>query len=322
MIKVSVIVPVYNTSQYLVRCLNSICQQTYKDLEIIIVNDGSTDNSQSIIDRFSSNDTRIRCLSQKNQGLSAARNNALNICTGEYITFVDSDDFLDSDYIISLLNAALKHSAMISMCGWYSYEEKTKHISSLCEIINENGEVLTHQEALTKLFQDNEIQSHVWNKMYHYSLFKDVRFPVGKKFEDIYVMHKLFANANKIAYIKAPKYYYTQRDNSIIHDINKQNLTNLLCSFITRYNDTEQIVDDLDKSEQCKTIFSHYIDAGKMLGKHAVKKFYKWILIKNKELKFYKLLNKKQKAIWNLRRWGISLKIQYFIYKRFTKDKQ
>ena len=229
--KVSVIVPVYNVEKYLDRCLNSLIAQSYSNIEIIIVNDGSTDGSKEVCEKYSGIDPRIKLLSQHNQGLSQARNTAMKHMKGDYIVFVDSDDYVENTYIEDLYNALVKDNADISVCGFYNqFNDKT--IESRTE-----SRILNKTEAVRLLVEDIGMPSYVWNKLYKRELWEGILFPVGKKFEDIYVMHKVFLRAQVVSVIDKPLYHYMRRGDSITGISKLTNTEETFSALRSRRND-------------------------------------------------------------------------------------
>ena len=210
---ISIIVPIYKVEEYIRNCVESILNQTYNNLQIILVDDGSPDNCGSICDEYSLKDKRVKTIHKKNGGLSAARNAGLEIASGEYIGFVDSDDFIESDMYESLYSAIIEYNADISVCGRYIVcENKITTISD-----SEKAQVFTKREALAELVLDeyNGVKNFAWDKLYKKDLFNDIRYPEGKYYEDIFTTYKLFSISNKIVDIKSPKYYYLLREDSI-----------------------------------------------------------------------------------------------------------
>ena len=228
---ISVIVPVYNTEKYLKRCMDSIVNQTYKKLEIIVVNDGSTDSSADIINDYCKNDKRIVFLNKENGGLSSARNFGLKHATGKYVAFIDSDDFIENDMYESLINEI--GDCDICIAGYYLfYEDQT-----IPKGISGNNKVFfTKNDAMIKLCLNDYLESHVWDKLYKKELFDEIDFPEGKNYEDIYVSHRIFDKCEKICHINSPKYFYVQRDDSIINTPSKKNVLCLVDSFYERHN--------------------------------------------------------------------------------------
>ena len=205
--KVSVIIPVYDVDKYLSRCLQSVCRQTLRDIEIICVNDGSTDNSAYILAEFAARDTRLKVITQENRGLSEARNRGLDEAAGEYIAFVDSDDFVAPNFVQYLVNAAEKTNSEIVNCDFLKVTNETVLKQS------QNTDVQVFDNPLRQLLKkSNYLKFNVWNKLYKRAFIGDSRFAKGVYFEDWIFNTCLFAKAQKLAYIKAQLYGY-QTDN-------------------------------------------------------------------------------------------------------------
>lgn len=205
---ISIVVPVYNAEKTIVRCLSSICNQTFQRLEIIVINDGSTDNSFLLCQKIASTDKRIRLITQDNAGRSCARNKGVDLAQGEWIGFVDSDDWIDSDMYGQLYSAVVSQSADIAQCSYfYNDNEIPKH---------KIKGVFTHDEALELLFRDKEIKNFLWNNLFRRTLFDGVRFPESQNFEDMAVMFKLFDKIDRMVCIDKPEYHYCTSDTSIV----------------------------------------------------------------------------------------------------------
>lgn len=207
---ISIIVPVYNVEKYLSYCLDSIIQQTYDNLEIILINDGSTDGSKSICEEYLKKDQRISLINQKNKGLSGARNTGLDNCIGEYITFIDSDDYIVNDYI-EYLYSMITGDITISMCNSEivnSYDKK-KLKSSIGKI-----KILSQKEYF-KMTLYNVRYLSAWGKLFHKSHFARIRFPEGMLNEDIYIMGDIFSNIDNLFLGTSDKYKYVKRLDSI-----------------------------------------------------------------------------------------------------------
>ena len=205
---ITVIVPVYKVEDYLHKCVDSILQQTYSNLEIILVDDGSPDTCGSICDEYEKMDSRIITIHQKNGGLSAARNTGLRMAKGTYVTFVDSDDWIEADMVELLYSTLIAHDTKMSVLG---HNEEKLLPDKAWGIV----QVLQTAEALAILLQDSYIKSFVWGKLYALSIFDKENFPSGKIYEDVYIMHRLFIQCNSIAFLNECKYHYTQRSDSI-----------------------------------------------------------------------------------------------------------
>ncbi|MBY5021733.1 glycosyltransferase [Streptococcus suis] len=220
---VSVIVPVYNVEKYLSQCLDSIIHQTYKNLEIILVNDGSTDGSGKICDDYAAKDGRIKVIHQENGGLSDARNKGLDLMTGQFVTFVDSDDYLENNCIHTLYTYACTCKTDISIGKFIEFEENTSQFLFHNHLNNGNKiEFLTGDQCLErhhKYFLSIFVTA--WAKLYRTSLFNDsnpckkIRYPLGVLHEDQYTTHKLFFKSNKIVFVNDYLYVYRVRKNSI-----------------------------------------------------------------------------------------------------------
>ena len=220
---ISIIVPVYNVKPYLNQCIDSIIKQTYDNLEIIIVNDGSDDGSDKICDEYKKKDKRIVVYHKQNGGLSDARNFALDKCNGEYITFIDSDDYVEKDYIEYLFYLIGSANAEISITEIKKFIdgqscEKSIGYDKTCE------KVLTAENAIRKMLMDDGFGHESCGKLFHRKLWKDIRFP-KLLFEDYATTYYLFSKVEQCVYGKERKYYYRLRPRSIMtSDFNEKQL--------------------------------------------------------------------------------------------------
>lgn len=226
---ISIIVPIYNVEQYLPKCLDSILAQTNKDIEVILIDDGSTDNSGKIGNRYAKKDARIRVFHTENGGLSAARNLGLDKASGEYIGFVDADDWLDREMYEVLLNTAEALGADIVECGFVQ-EFMSKRVEK--PAINR---MVSAKEAVEALV-GGEIQTQVWNKLWKRSLFDTVRFPDGRNYEDIATAYKVFGKA-KVTGVKPCLYHQLQRKGGISQTYSAKNLVDYWLAHKQRYDD-------------------------------------------------------------------------------------
>lgn len=218
--KISVIVPVYNIEGYIERCLKSIQKQTYLRFEVIIIDDGSTDNSLLLCQKFAKKYRNFRVISQKNQGLSAARNAGIKQATGDFLAFVDGDDEILPNFLADLMTAAETTGAEIAICGFFEvYPKNTRIVKTKSR---QSMTVKTGREAVKDLliFQKN-IEIVTWNKLYKKELFHKVQFPVGKVCEDNLTTYKLLARAKKVVYLDLTLYRYFRRNNSITKQTNQ-----------------------------------------------------------------------------------------------------
>lgn len=211
---ISVIVPVYNVMPYLEQCVGSLLGQTYKELEIIIVDDGSTDGGNEECEQYSSLDSRIKIIHKTNGGLSSARNAGMEHAVGDWIFFVDSDDWLDSDALFQLLQFAVSNNCDIVQCNhYYAYEHRLLYRSP--SKIEKVTTVLNNAEAMKQLIINDRIKNFAWGKLYKADLIRHLKFPEGKYFEDSFWQHHVFHKATRIGLIDVPLYYYRQRMDSI-----------------------------------------------------------------------------------------------------------
>jgi glycosyltransferase involved in cell wall biosynthesis len=210
---ISVIVPVYNIERYIDRCVGSVVNQTYKNLEIILVDDGSTDGSAVVCDKWKDRDFRIKVIHKKNGGLSDARNVGIKIATGQFYSFIDGDDEISSNMLERLYTELVNSNAEISMCRMEKIEYTQRYVTRQFPV-SDNRIELTGKEATGLLFRDI-IDCSACLKLYKCEVFKTVEFPYGKTNEDFAVLYKLFSRAKRVVYISDILYYYYFRENSI-----------------------------------------------------------------------------------------------------------
>ena len=212
---VSIIIPVYDVEPYLSEALDSVIGQTYKNLEILIIDDGSTDRSGVICDEYASKDARISVFHQKNRGLSTARNVGLDHMSGDVVAFLDSDDAYEDVYIEKLLNAMLDADANLAVCK-YTVHRTTGKMKRHGEPVIPSGPsgIYNHCYGLRAL-ADEVINVSVWNKLYQRELWQDTRFPDGYTYEDIDTSFRIFDLCNTIVVLDDPLYFYRKRPGSI-----------------------------------------------------------------------------------------------------------
>ena len=215
--KISVIVPVYNVERYLEKCIDSILKQTYTNLEVILIDDGSIDSSPKICDMYKKKDDRVRVIHKVNEGVSVARNMGLDIAQGDFIIFIDSDDYVHNQMIEILYKGIIENNSDISMCEYKNVLEdevikEEKYDEKLLRFEN-----YTNIEALSNLKSDKMINYVVvWNKLYKRKLFDNLRYKEGKIHEDEFIIHKILYKCNRISYLHKQLYYYLKRNNSIM----------------------------------------------------------------------------------------------------------
>lgn len=228
--KLSVIIPVYKTEKYLEKCLLSVQVQSYSDLEIILVDDGSDDACPAICDKFASEDERIKVIHKQNGGLSSARNAGLEKATGDFVTFVDSDDCIEKDMYSYLMSG--RGDSDIVCCSHFLKKDgkKTKAPSF------DERTVLDTDSAVKEILKDGKIKNYVWNKIFRRELFSDVRFPEGMTFEDIPVTPVLFKKASSVTVLPEAKYNYLLRDGGISKTQSIDNLCDRFRAHLMRYD--------------------------------------------------------------------------------------
>lgn len=209
---VSVVVPIYNVENYLLKCLESLAMQTYRNLEVILVDDGSTDKSSEICKLFCTKDCRFHYYKKNNGGLSDARNYGLSLSKGNYICFVDADDFLEKNFVSVLLYNAINYNADISCCNFFYYYEGNKSVNDSRRF---NVLQFNNVNSIKEIYRFNSIGPAAWNKLFSSRLKEFLKFPIGKISEDYFIMYKVFFNADKVVYSSLPLYNYVQRENSI-----------------------------------------------------------------------------------------------------------
>ena len=294
---ISVVVPVYNVEKYLKKCIESIIEQYYDNLEIILVDDGSTDDSGKICDAYCKQDNRIQVIHKKNGGLSDARNVAIDILTGEYVTFVDSDDYISQDYISYLYEIIRKYDADISMCNFKYINEDGICLNKVVD----SGSIMQFNamNALNCMLEGNEINTSAGMKLYKSNLFEQIRYPKGKLYEDIATTYKLFMKSKILVYGDRSLYIYLCRSGSIT----KRPFSNKMYDSI--YN-TDEMCKKIKQAYPClemacnNRIFAQYVTVYSMLRdtghdrKQEKKLFYTIKKIKcenlNKKMRVYYLL--------------------------------
>lgn len=211
---ISVIIPIYNVEKYIYRCLESVINQTYTNLEIILVDDESPDNCPQICDEYKQKDNRVTVIHKKNGGLSDARNTGINKCKGRYITFVDSDDWLPLNAIEILYYNLIKENADISSGNLKEIFKNTTYVNT-----SEKSTTVTlnNEEAMQDLMYLHNLSNSASGKLYKKELFNHIKYPVGKLYEDLATTYRLFDISNKIVITDSIVYFYFQNSNSIMH---------------------------------------------------------------------------------------------------------
>ena len=225
--KVSIIVPVYNVRKYLEDALLSVIHQTYKNLEIIIIDDGSNDGSEIICDEYVRKDNRIKVIHQKNGGLSAARNTGLDNATGEFIAFIDSDDIFHPEMIQRMLYSMLFYKADCVICRFipFNANKKIKYKNAITKKKN-NGKFYSRTDIL-KAVANDKIECYVWNKLYKKKLFENIKYPVGQNYEDLYIIFEILDKVKNIFILDDVLIFYRKHYKSIISTYSLKNFQDL-----------------------------------------------------------------------------------------------
>lgn len=208
---ITVIIPVYNVEKHLKKCLKSVLGQTYKNLEIYLVDDGSTDGCPAICDAFAKQDTRIKVIHKKNGGLSSARNAALDVYSGDCVMFVDSDDWIRFTMVEKMLNALVTNGADVAICEFGS--DTAGNLKE--NPITSDKTCLTNHELMKEYVTAANVRPIVCNKLYHRDLFEKIRFPIGLTHEDVYISHEILGQCQKAVFVKECLYYQYTRYTSI-----------------------------------------------------------------------------------------------------------
>lgn len=268
MCEISIIVPVYKVEKYLRKCVDSILAQTFTDFEVILVDDGSPDNSGMICDEYAEKDSRVRVVHKENGGLSSARNAGIEIAKGKYLGFIDSDDYIEDDMYELLYNNILKENADMSICGIYDvYEGKEP------KILPEAYQVLNKVEAMELVLEAQLFSVHAVNKLYKKELFKELRYPENIITEDAAVILDILEKTTKVVADSHQKYYYFHRENSISTDsFSEKNIDTINVWqknedwILTKYPQLEQVV-------HTRVCWAYFIVLDKILVSHSEKKY-------------------------------------------------
>jgi len=264
---ISIIVPIYKVESYLRQCLNSILVQTYRNLEIILVDDGSPDKCGEICDEYQKKDSRIKVIHKKNGGLSDARNAGLNIVTGEYIGFIDSDDWIAPDMYQYLLDGIKQYDSDIAVCEYFNvYNEKS------VATYRTEDRYFAGNEAMKALLE-LKIGNYAWNKLYKVKLFEDIRYPVGMNYEDVRTTYRLVEKCKSVVALCQPKYYYRQNNFGIVYEPSISNKISCVQSRMDRYRVLGEQWPDL-QSFLLKEIHRYSIELRHTICHSSSKEFY------------------------------------------------
>ncbi len=312
---ISVIVPIYNTADFLERCVNSLTNQTYKELEIILVDDESTDNSPKICDELAAKDSRIKVIHKKNGGVSAARNSGIDICKGKYISFVDSDDFVNENLYTRLHEEITKAQVDMVCVSYQDVDENGKEFNRnvFKGVELKYDEVYTGEQYAPLIFRDLAM-TLVWDKLYKRELIGDTRFQVGITSEEIVFITTIINSDSKMMFIKDKLYYYTTRQNSITAGFNEK----FYCDRIKNVFEASNLLNSKFKNVEEDAKIAQLRSIASLLTKMP----YNYIKNGNDSYKYtFAKLKENRKFIMKTNT-GISIKgilMMFLISKRFTK---
>lgn len=304
---VTVIIPVYQVEEYLEDCIKSIIRQTYGELEIILVDDGSTDNSPKICDQYAQMDSRIKVIHKANGGLSSARNAGIDICTGKYVTFVDSDDVVADVMIEEMLNLAKKKHAKIVKIGVIRKNNYTENIAILKDYATYSGD-----GALSLLFRSNSQIVCGCGKLFTREVIGNIRFPMDRCYEDEYFTPRMYLRANKVVLSESEYYFYMQRNNDSI-----------LRGKITDKKVRDSIWIGLDRIELFHSLGKNKLEKDAIIDyyykiEHLLSRIYEMEICERKEIEKY-LINLKCEYKKNHPFLYCSLHIKGYLYAQIKK---
>lgn len=252
---ISVIVPVYRVEKYLPACIDSILNQTFTDFELILVDDGSPDRCPEICDEVARRDARVRVIHQANAGLSAARNAGIEIAHGEWLGFVDSDDYIAPQFYEKLYQTAQRTDADCVMCSVQNVDESGKSIDSA--LMRVADEVKTGQEVLQKIGRD-DVTPYLtaWNKLYRRKLFNTLRYPAGRQNEDVFVFAELFCQVQRAVCVAEPLYFYRKRIGSIMNSVVTLRNLDEMWAYVNCFEHLQQDDEESTLKETEKRVFA------------------------------------------------------------------
>lgn len=260
---ISIVVPIYNVEKYLTRCIDSILVQTYSNIEILLIDDGSTDKSSQICDKYMKKDRRIKVIHKSNGGLSDARNVGINMAKGKYLAFIDSDDSIEKDMVEYLFALIIKFNTKMSVCSHNIIFDEGKRIKRLG---NGKEEKLTAKECIKKMLYHKDVDTSAWAKLYSRDLFDNIRYPKGLLFEDIGTTYKFFLKSKFIACGYIGKYNYYVRKNSIVTGCFSEKKLDLLKMTDMMAVDVLKIFPDLNKAVLRRRVYARFSTINQMIG--------------------------------------------------------
>lgn len=262
MTEISIIVPVYNTEKHLKKCVDSILAQTFKDFELILVDDGSKDSGRNICDEYIKSDSRVRVIHKENGGVSSARNAGIDLAKGRYIGFVDSDDYIDKDMYETLINDIKQYDANISICRIYGHNSKNHKLLGY----SGNEKMLFNGLTAMGLVLEGKILSAgPVDKLYKAEVFNNIRYPQGKNYEDAFITPEIIFKSERIIYNPAQKYHYIQRNGSITTSKFKPLDFNIIEAYSKHLDFIQKKAPSLKKQAIYRYFWSHMMVLDKMV---------------------------------------------------------
>lgn len=319
---ISVIIPVYNVEEYIKECLDSLLMETYKDLQILIVDDGSTDRTMDIVKDYEDKFEDFTILYQKNQGVSVARNTAFDYIKGEYTIYIDPDDFLESDMLENMYNRAEKVNVDIVISEYYVYYDE-KDSRNYIEKYRVDPRKIYNNYEVMNLMLNYELQGQLWNKFFRTELLKQIKFKFEphRYIQDAFPVFKAIHSSKGIAFIDKPLYYYRQRATSTVHKKNAKLAEDYyfaMSSIINYIEDKNIKVDkkslNIFKIKVLSNFIAHYTNAHEENNLKSFKKSkYNELSVKNKDFLFLKEITKDDKLklfLWNCGLYPVLKKIK------------
>lgn len=239
---ISVIIPVYKVEDYLHQCVDSILGQTYQNLEVILVDDGSPDGCGAICDAYKAQDSRVKVIHKENGGISSSRNAGLAAVTGELIAFVDGDDFVEANLyerLYTQMEADPRLDVVYSACTRYPFQDKLLHMD-----FYPTGTVITGEEMARNMVGD-VVTSHMWLGLYKKSCWEDIVFPEGRTYEDVAMTYRAFLKARYVGFVQEPLYIYRVNDTSITKTVQPRKLRDLFLAYADRFQAVKTLFPDL-----------------------------------------------------------------------------
>lgn len=322
---ISIIIPIYNVEPYLQRCITSVRNQTYRNIEIVLVDDGSSDNSLNICNENAIQDNRIKVIHKENGGLSDARNVGIELSKGKYLIFVDSDDYVDSNMILEMYKRIKLDKSDMVICDIEIIDESdVKSTDRLTRLSEGNNSIIYSEEEFWKNAY-NALSSYyivAWNKLYKREVFSSLRFPKGKIHEDEYIMHLVVERCNKISCMNDKFYNYVQRDNSITgssYTVKRLDIVNALLDRAKYFKDKGMQELSLRTMVSCMRQLRIAYELLDLSDTNILQQYRQHKKSFNKMYKYINTKGKKNTSIVRIRIFMFSEKLYVFLSSRYDK---